>query len=156
MCRNSMQKKMYAKKLLIKSRLVYIFISLIVLFSGIIIYIFFRNINNMIIFNFIPKPAFINALNIPKQPVSIWNQIFIYNLPYGLWCLSGLLLIRSIWLNNKKWYTIYRNIFIILVMSYVILKLPRKIPGTFDILDLVFMGLFAFLESIIYTQFFRR
>jgi hypothetical protein len=41
-------------------------------------------------------------------------------------------------------------------MSYVLLKIPGIIPGTFDVLDLIFMGFFAFLESIIFNMFIRR
>jgi hypothetical protein len=82
--------------------------------------------------------------------------MFIYNLPYGLWCLSGLLLVRAFWLKNTKWGLIYSGIFIAVVMSYVVLKLPEIIPGTFDVLDILFMGFFAFLESIIFYKFMRR
>jgi hypothetical protein len=77
-------------------------------------------------------------------------------MPYGLWCLSGLLLLRGIWLHDVKWRAIYGGIFIAIVMSYVFLKLPKITPGTFDILDLVFMGFFAFIESLIFNMFIRR
>jgi hypothetical protein len=70
--------------------------------------------------------------------------------------MSGLLLLRGIWLHNIKWRAIYGGIFIAIVMFYVILKLPGIIPGTFDIIDLVIMGFFAFLESMIFKMFIRR
>jgi hypothetical protein len=110
----------------------------------------------MALFHFFPKPLFLTPLYNPIKTESIWSNMFIYNLPYGLWCLSGLLLVRSVWLHNAKWRSIYSGIFIAIVMSYVILKLPGITPGTFDVLDLVFMGLFAFIESLIFNMFIRR
>jgi len=41
-------------------------------------------------------------------------------------------------------------------MTYVILKLPGITHGTFDVLDLVIMGFFAFMESLIFNVFIRR
>ena len=137
-------------------KLIYYTASFLAFFGGVAIYAFFRNINNMAMFRFIPKPLFLVSLYNPIKTESIWSNLFIYNLPYGLWCLSGLLFIRAIWLQNIKWRSVYGGIFITIVMSYVILKLPGITPGTFDIIDLVFMGLFAFIESIIFNMFIRR
>ena len=130
--------------------------SFLVFLVGVSIYVFFRNIDNMLIFNFFPKPLFLSSLYISINNDLIWSNMFIYNLPYGLWCLSGLLLVRAIWLHNSKWRKIYSGIFITTVMLYVVLKLPGIIPGTFDIFDLFFMGFFAFLESLIFKMFIRR
>jgi hypothetical protein len=124
--------------------------------GGAAIYAFFRNINNMALFHFFPKPAFLASLHNPIKTESIWSNMFIYNMPYGLWCLSGLLLVRGVWLHNAKWRAIYGSIFTAIAMSYVILKLPKITSGTFDVLDLVFMGLFAFIESLIFDIFIRR
>jgi len=137
-------------------KLAYYIASPVVFIGGIAIYAFFRNINNMILFRFFPKPSFLSSLYIPIKTDSIVFYMFIYNLTYGLWCLSGLLLVRAIWLHNTKWRAIYGGIFIAVVMSYVLLKIPGIIPGTFDVLDLIFMGFFAFLESIIFNMFIRR
>ena len=134
----------------------YYIAAFVVFLGGAAIYAFFRDINNMAMFRFFPKPAFLSTLYTPLKTDSIWSYMFIYNLPYGLWCLSGLLLVRAIWLKNAKWRSIYSGIFITVVMSYVVLKLPGITPGTFDVLDLVFMGFFAFLESIIFNKFIRR
>jgi len=144
------------QKYQIKPKLALLIAAITALLGGICIYTFYRNTDNMVIFKFIPKPSFMNIVYTPLQTDSIWVCIFIYNLPSGLWCLSGLFLIRAIWLHNAKWGLIYRSIFIALTMFYVVLKLPGIIPGTFDILDLVLMGFFAFLESIIFYMFIRR
>ena len=137
-------------------KIAYYVSSLAVFLGGATIYAFYRNINNMTIFHFFPKSSFLTSLYNPIKTESIWLNMFIYNFPYGLWCLSGLLLVRGVWLHNAKWSAIYRGVFIAIVMSYVILKLPGIIPGTFDVLDLVFMGIFAFMESIIFNMFIRR
>ena len=137
-------------------KLTYYIASPVVFIGGTAIYVFFRNINNMILFCFLSKPSFLSSLYIPIKTDSILFYMFIYNLTYGLWCLSGLLLVRAIWLHNTKWRAIYGGIFITVVMSYVLLKIPGIIPGTFDVLDLIFMGFFAFLESIIFNTFIRR
>ena len=134
----------------------YYFVSVAIFLGGVAIYAFFRNINNMIIFQFFPKPLFLNSLYTPLKTNTVWSDMFIFNLPYGLWCFSGLLFIRAIWINNIKWRQIYGGIFIAILMFYVILKLPKVTPGTFDVLDLLFMGFFAFIESIIFNMFIRR
>jgi len=137
-------------------KIIYYYIAFFTFLGGMAIYTFFRNIDNMILFRFINKPAFLKLLYIPIKKDSIWSNMFIYNLPYGLWCLSGLLLIRAIWLNNTIWRIIYSGIFIIIVMSYVALKLPGIIPGTFDVIDLIFMNSFALFESFIFNIFIKR
>jgi len=142
--------------LLRRPKLVYCIAAFIVFMGGAYIYAFFRNISNMVMFRFFPEPSFLATLYTPLQTDSIWSCMFVYNLPYGLWCFSGLLLVRGIWLHNEKWRVIYGGIFIAVVMLYVILKIPGIIPGTFDVLDLIFMGFFAFLESIIFNIFIRR
>jgi hypothetical protein len=137
-------------------KITYCVSSVAAFLGGTAIYAFFRNINNMTLFHFFPKPLFLDSLYKPIKTESIWSNMFIYNLPYGLWCFSGLLLVRGVWLHNAKWRTIYSGIFTAIVMSYVILKLPGITPGTFDVLDLVFMGFFAFMESLIFNMFIRR
>ena len=149
-------KKIRGKNSIRWFKLSYYIAAFMAIFSGMAIYAFFRNTNNMLLFRFLPKWSFRNSLDISIEPDSIWSYIFIYNLPYGLWCLSGLLFIRAVWLINTKWRKIYGGIFITIVMFYVFLKLPGIIPGTFDVLDLIFMGSFAFLESMIFNMFIRR
>ena len=151
-----MNKPLRERKTYEHLKVVYCISSVVAFLGGTLIYVLFRNINNMTLFHFFQKPTFLTSLYNPIKTESIWSDMFIYNLPYGLWCLSGLLLIRGIWLQNRKWRSIYGSIFIAIVMFYVILKIPKIIPGTFDVLDLVFMGFFAFMESIIFSMFIRR
>ena len=154
--KNITLKSSLSEKKLSQIRLVYFSMAFIALLGGIAIYAFFRNINNMFLFRFIAKPLFLNLIYTPIKTETIWSQIIIFNLPYGLWCLSGLLLIRAVWLNYSRWRVIYSGIFMIIVTSYVFLKLPGFIPGTFDVLDIFIMFFFASLESIIFNIFIRR
>jgi len=151
-----MNKQLFKENYIRRLKLLYFIAAFVAFLAGVSIYAFFRNINNMILFRFIPKPSFLVSLYSPINSHSIWADMLIYNLPYGLWCLSGLLLVCAIWLNNAKWQAIYKGIYIAIVMSYVILKLPGVVHGTFDVLDLLFIGFFAFLESIFFTLFIRR
>lgn len=151
-----MNKELYGKNKIRPLKLAYYIAAIAAILSGMAIYIFFRNNNDMLLFHLLPKPLFINTLYFPITAGSIWSDMFIFNLPYGLWCLSGLLFIRAVWLNNIKWGNIYGIIYFAIVTSYVFLKLPGIIPGTFDILDLVFMVFFAFLERIIFIKYIRR
>jgi len=151
-----MNKLLREENNIIRLKLAYFITAIAVLFGGMTIYVFFRNTNNMLLFHYLPKLSFINRLYFPLNANTIWSNMFIFNLPYGLWCLSGLLVIRAVWLTETKWGNIYGLVFIVIVMSYVFLKLPKIIPGTFDVLDLIYMCFFAFMESIIFNMFIRR
>ena len=130
--------------------------ALLAFFSGVAIYACFRNINNMLLWQFLPKPKLQDLELIHINTNSIWLYLFSYNLPNGLWCLSGLLLIRASWLTNKKYEISYRVIWISATAIFEIMQLVEIIPGTFDLLDLASIGIFAFLESIIFTMFVKR
>ena len=125
------------------------------LFSGFAIYAFFRNLN-MILFRFIPKPAFLNTLYIPVKSDSIASSVLLFNLPDGLWFLSGALFIRSLWLANAKWRFIYFGIFVVAALALEMMQIFPAMPGTYDALDILFMGIFAFLESLIFNLFIKR
>jgi len=137
-------------------KLAYYIAAFLTFLGGVTVYAFLRDINNMILFHFFPKIPFLSTLYVPVKTDALWPNIFRNNLPDGLWCLSGLLLVRAIWLHNAKWRAIYGGIFIAIALSFEISQLSGNMPGTFDALDLVFMGLFAFLESIIFNMFIRR
>jgi hypothetical protein len=129
--------------------------SLFFLLSGILLYVAFRN-TDPIIYNWFGKPGFITLFSIPTEIKTTIPPLFIYNLPDGLWLLSGVLLIRSIWLTEKKWCAIYLAIFYLLAVVIEMLQLCKNIPGTFDVVDLLFMGFTAFAENILFYLFIKR
>ena len=138
-----------------KIRVLYGLYSLFSLVLGICIYLFFRDLNNMIIFMFIPKPEFTKTVLIELKP-SIFTYVLKYNFPYMFWFLSGILFMRFIWFFNYKVQKIYIVCFYAICFIYVFCKLSEKFPGTFDWLDLLFMGIGAFVEGLLYRNFILR
>ena len=137
-------------------RLIFLFFSIAFFFLGILIYAFLRDINSMILFQYIPKMPWLSRLHIPIKAESLWSKILLYNLSDGFWCLSALLFVRAIWLHNIWWCTAYSLIFIIIALSFEFSQLSEKIPGTFDIMDLVSICFFALLEYFIFYKIIKR
>ena len=142
-------------ELISRIRLTYVLAAFLAFIYGTTIYAFFRDLN-IVLFQFIPKPSFLASLRIPLKTETIWGYLFTFNLPHGLWCLSGLLVIRAIWLTNIKWRAIYGVIFIVAISSLEISQLNEKRFGTFDVLDLVFYGASTLVESVIFNMFVKR
>jgi len=132
----------------------YCFFSLISLIIGISIYIFFRGLN-ILLFEWVSKPTIFGIINI-HLPSSILTGIILYNLPDMLWVLSGLFLLRFIWFNNRKWQNIYIYCFYGVAFIFETMQLLNNFPGTFDIMDLFFMGIGALFENLLYKNFIKR
>jgi len=148
-------KHIHEKAGITRIRLLYCAAGLATLFSGVAVYVFFRN-HDMVLFHFMPKPAFLNTLSIPTANDSMLSSVLLFNLPDGLWFLSGALFIRALWLANARWRAIYLGVFAAAALTLEIGQISSLISGTFDVLDLLFMGFFAFMESIIFNMFIRR
>jgi hypothetical protein len=73
-----------------------------------------------------------------------------------LWFLSGVLLLRCLWASQRRWQTIYITIFYVLALIIEISQLGENVPGTFDPLDLLFMGITAIFEGVINNSFITR
>ena len=134
-----------------KTRCILLCSSLSSLVVGILCYMLFRKSDLLV--NDILGIRFINIR-------ALDNFIFIdfirYNLPDGLWVLSGILLLRSIWVYNHKTSQIYVGVFILFAFLFEFFQNFSIVPGTFDVLDLITMGIIALCEQIIYTIKFRR
>ena len=128
--------------------------SLASLGTGMGIYFFFRN-TNMLLFEWMPKFIIFNNVYIPINH-SILSSMLLYNLPDMLWFLSGILFLRYLWFNNKQWQGIYVICFYGIAIIIETSQLFTNIPGTFDWLDLSFMGIGAFVEGLLYNNFVRR
>ena len=132
----------------------YCWFSLIFLIIGMSIYLFFRGLN-IILFEWIPKPTILGMFY-KHLPSSAFTGILLYNLPDMLWFLSGLLLLRFIWFYNRKWQSIYIYCFYGVALIFETMQLFNNIPGTFDIMDLFFMGIGALLEGLLYKRLIYR
>ena len=140
----------------LKIKLNYCFAAITFFICGVLIYALFRNTDNLVIFKIFSKPAFLNSLPISVRTDFVFNYLFVFNLPHGLWCLSGLLVIRAIFLENIKWRTIYCVIFLVIISALEISQISENRNGTFDLLDLASYGFFAFVESMIYNRIINR
>jgi len=132
-----------------------LFFALVSLLSGLLIYAFFRN-HNMMIFHVFAKPLFLETIYFSVPADNIFISMFLFNLPDGLWFLSGLLAIRAVWLTNPKWRFIYFCVFLVTALFMEIMQISAVLPGTFDILDIVFIAFFAFFENFIFYMFIKR
>jgi len=136
-------------------RLTYCLTAFLVFLGGLAIYVFFRSLN-IVLFQIFPKPLFLNMLHFSVRTDPILMSLLVFNLPDGLWFLSGLLVIRAVWLTNPKWRAIYFAIFAFIALSMEISQIFENVPGTFDPLDVLFMGITAFIEGVVYNTFLTR
>jgi asparagine N-glycosylation enzyme membrane subunit Stt3 len=138
-----------------KIRGVYALLSLIFLITGICIYLLFKDLNNMIFINWITKLEFTKPVFIHLTP-STFSNILMYNIPDMFWFISGILFLRFIWFYKFKEQKVYIICFYIMGAVLEISQLSRNIPGTFDFLDLFFMGIGALIEGLLYNFFIKR
>ena len=139
-----------------KCRTAYCLAALAAFLGGVAIYALFRNIENMVLFRHFPRPAFLPAQPVPLGTDTVWGYIFVFNLPHGLWCLSGLLVIRAVWLTNPKWRAVYAGAFVAGASIIEIMQIVGNLPGTFDPRDLASYGVSVLAESMTYNKFTRR
>jgi len=130
-------------------RLIYGLLSLAVLFAGIVIYLLFRYLNNIVLFTWISKPEFLKTVLVPLKP-SVLANFLKYHLPDTLWFVSAILFLRFLWFYKAKTQTAYIVCFYGIGLVIEISQLSEKVPGTFDLLDLFFMGIGAFVEGLLY------
>jgi glycopeptide antibiotics resistance protein len=66
------------------------------------------------------------------------------------------LFLRFIWFHRTKIQKAYIHCFYAIGAIFEISQLSEKVPGTFDFLDLLFMGIGAFIEGLLYKTFIKR
>ena len=139
-----------------KPRVIYCCLSFLCLGMGMCIYLFFRDLSGISLFAWLPWLSLPDFPHVPFDTGSALGYLFVFNLPHGLWCLSGLLAIRAIWLASAKWRAVYGGIFLAVISALEISQLSENRHGTFDVLDLASYGVAAFVESMTYNKFIRR
>ena len=135
-------------------RLILGLVSLISLVIGIGIYLFFRN-TNMLLFGLIPKLEFFKDFYVPLKQ-SVFTSILLFNLPDAFWFLSGILFFRFLWFYKSEEQNKYIFYFYLIGTVFEMSQIFIWIPGTFDYLDLLFMGIGAFVEGLLYKTYIRR
>ena len=135
-------------------QLIYLFSSIIFLIIGFLCYFLFRDNSNLLFFQMTKLNIFPgHKIILPDNIISYFVK---YNLCDGLWLLSGILFFRFIWFNNSKIGQYYIIVFIFIALLYQFLQILEYIPGTFDIMDIITMAIFALLEQLIYIHNMQR
>lgn len=135
-----------------KERIIYGLLSPLFLVMGVCVYLIFRDLNDLAIFTWMPGPE--NALvQLPPSPLS---NVVRHNLAGALWFVSGILFFRFVWFYKAKEQRIYVWCFYAIGGVLEISQLSERVHGTFDFLDLAFMGIGAFIEGLLYNIFVKR
>jgi hypothetical protein len=132
----------------------YFLLTVFALITGLLIYYFFRSSNVLVYtwFGFLPRN---NNIIVPSNPSFLAN-FFRYNLPGGLWLLSGLLFLRAVWHEKPKTLSVYRICFLFIALTLEISQLFDRISGTFDIFDVLTMCSIALLEGNVHKVQLKR
>jgi hypothetical protein len=122
----------------------YIYLSILALLLGVIIYILFRT-SEPVFFNWIRAVGSDRWFNIARQKSLSLNLLLpewiVFSLPNGLWAFSYALLITGIWSGRKSWLrTFWMASIPVLVLGFEILQYAEVIPGTFCMNDIA-MGI---------------
>jgi len=116
-------------------------IALFPLFIGGLIYVCFRS-ENILFFSWLRhinfNYSFFRQINLNDTAISSY---IVYNLPHGLWVLSGLLLLRVA--TENKILVFYSIVFIVISIGLELGQLVGMRPGTFDQLDLITIVIFS-------------
>ncbi|MDR2080154.1 MAG: hypothetical protein LBP74_10595 [Treponema sp.] len=128
--------------------------AVVFLLAGVLIYAFFRK-SGLLIFHVTGKIPLWE--NLPRRYAGRpWGNVLCYNVPGGLWLLSGVLCIRTLWLGPGTRGDVYVSLFCALAVLLEALQYVRILPGTFDPADMFVLAATAFGERLWYTHFIYR
>jgi len=134
-----------------KVRMLYGFSSFLFLVAGIGVYFLFRDLSGMVFFAWVPYHEFVGNVHI-QLPSSALSNVLMYNTAGMLWFMSGILFFRFLWFRRPKTQKVYIACFCLLAATIEIAQLSGNVPGTFDPLDLLFMGAGALAEGLVYNR----
>lgn len=124
--------------------------SLLLLFSGGLIYLYFRP-HSLNMFSWL---RVINCELFFQQRVynndSKLIEYLVFSLPNGLWILSFLILLGLIWRNKRSWFYVYSTLFTGISVIFEIFQKFGIIPGTFDFMDILALLIFHIFGILIY------
>lgn len=127
------------KNLHLTTRSIKVYIALIALAIGSLIYIIFRSKNLLMFqwFDTLNLTSIVNDLrnNYSQIPIYSWIK---YSMPAGLWLFAYMYIIDAIW---GKEYISFKRAFLwtlpIIAILSEFLQLMKILPGTFDVLDIL-------------------
>ncbi|MCL2600592.1 MAG: hypothetical protein FWD88_05375 [Treponema sp.] len=138
-----------------KARAVYGLLAPLLLIAGVCVYLVFRDLSGLLFFEWVPFLGFAKGTLVHLEP-SVFADIVKFNLAGMLWLVSGVLFLRFVWFHRIATQRVYVWCFYALGALVEISQLSEKVPGTFDLLDLAFMGAGALVEGLIYKAFAKR
>lgn len=138
------------------SRFILILFSIFILFTGGILYLFFRphNLEMFYWLRFIGCEKFFREHTYNSNSSIVSFSIF--SLPNGLWLLSAVIFLGLIWKKRNLIFYIYALLFVIISLAFELFQLLRIIPGTFDFLDIITLVISFLLGIIIYHLIIQR
>ena len=133
-------------------RILGLLLSFAALIVGLIFYINFRSPNTLIHKN-LAAIGLLDDLSFPGLQKMMLPDWLKGSLPDGLWMFSLSFLILSIWnfqwnIITKSWY----GMAVAVGMTYEIFQYFQLVPGRFDFIDIVFIGLGALLPLMFLFQ----
>lgn len=129
------------------------FLTLIV---GGLIYISFR-VDSLVMFRWFCSFSLKNLIDSLREMTLVYKSFLpdwlLYSLPDGLWVFSYVSLILLLWDNELSGLNIFWIFLMpILAIASELGQLLNLIPGTFDIIDLIFYILGTIMPLIIYNK----
>ncbi len=121
----------------ISLNIILLLFSIALFCSAVCIYIGNRS-NDMILYSWLEIDAHNRLFEYIRQHCLLSKNWLIYNLPDGLWLLSYLLAMESIWGGNKRGKWIFCIPVIVFAIMMEFLQFKYYLPGTGDILDIIF------------------
>ena len=137
-----------------RGRGVYLVLALLTMLCGMAVYPLFRG-PNLLLWSVVPRPGFWEMWRMPYPKEGI-AAVLVGSGPDLLWFLSGILLLRFIWFYRIKTQRAYVLCFYGIGFIFEMSQLSEKVPGTFDLMDLFFMGMGAFTEALLHKFFVKR
>ena len=125
------------------------------LFGGIAIYRMLRS-SDLLVWTVFPKPAFWDEYAIATSIKSgNFLSVLVYHGTDGLWLLSGIFLIRAIWLMQTKICMTYIAALCLMGILFEVGQYYKIVSGTFDFFDILTYLSVALVECICFKFFIK-
>jgi len=135
-----------------KARAVYGLLSFLFLVAGVGVYFLFRDLGDLLFFARLPIFDFGGSARARLEP-SFFADALMFNAAGMLWLVSGIMFFRFLWFYNPGAQKVYVGCFCAIAVALEAAQLSGGVPGTFDPLDLLFMGAGALAEGLAHKVF---
>jgi hypothetical protein len=126
-------------------------LGVLALLGGLALYFFFRS-KNLLFFRWFGTPAFVREQPVQDVAGRWFSTVLAYNIPDGLWLLSGILFIRVLWFTDRRMSDVYALVFCALGFVLELLQLHERVPGTFDAGDMLCMAIAVMVERVAFKS----